>query len=63
MAVLVAEFVFAEEDDVAGEGVGEGEGLADFEAAVAYFDGEAGGAEFAGEGQGGGVLGDADVGV
>ena len=60
------DFVFAEEDDVAGERVGGVEGLAELEGAVAYFDGEAGAAEVAGEGQGGGVLGGAeggDVGV
>ena len=30
-------FVFAEEDDVAGQGVGYVEGLAELEGAVAYF--------------------------
>jgi hypothetical protein len=43
-------FVFAEEDDVAGYGVGDVEGLAEFEGAVAYFYLQAGGAEFSGQG-------------
>jgi hypothetical protein len=37
---------------VAGDGVGGVEGLAEFEGAVAYFSGEASGAEFAGEREG-----------
>lgn len=52
-----ADFVFAQEDDVAGEGVGYVEGLAELEGAAAYFYRQAGGAEFSGQGQGGGVLG------
>ncbi len=51
---------------MAGEGVGDVEGLAELEGAVAYFYGEAGGAEVAGQGEGSGVLGGAeggDVGV
>ena len=49
------EFVFAEDDDVAGDAVGGLEGFLEAEAAVAEFDGEAGATEFAGQGEGGGV--------
>jgi len=42
------EFVFAEDDDVAGDAVGGLEGFFEAEGAVADFDGEAGAAEFAG---------------
>jgi hypothetical protein len=61
-----SEFVFAEDDDVAGDAVSGLEGFLEAEGAVADFDGEAGSAEFAGEGESGGVAFGAewgDVGV
>src|SRR6202011_4264817 len=53
------EFVFAYDDHAVGEFVGGLEGLAQAEGSVADFDRKAGGAEFLGEQQGGGVLCDA----